>query len=138
MNLPWPIPNNRYIHGHELIKHADNDYEVTWWMIESNSAKKVEGSARFYRFEGQTYMHYQSLVVPDSSFASLLKNSMLSDVQETLKVISHKTHEFARDQPQLIQEYRRLLIETFQNKPAWKQKITKSQRLELRDSNKDD
>jgi|GEM_PF-1708034 hypothetical protein len=138
MNLPWPIPNNRYIHGHELIKRAENDYEVTWWMVESNSAKKVEGSARFYLSDDQTYMHYQSLVVPDSTFASLLKNSMLSDVRESLKVIRLKTHEFSKNQPKFMQEYRDLLIQTFQNKPAWKQKITKSQRPQLGDSNKDD
>lgn len=123
MNLPWPIPNNRYIHGHELKKHAVDDYEITWWMEKSNSAKSVEGSARFYRSQDETYMHYQSLVVPESSFASLLKGSMLSDVRETLEVIRQTTHEFSKNRPDFMREYRELMKQTFQNKPAWKQKI---------------
>lgn len=123
MNHPWPIPNNRYVHGHELKKNAEHDYEITWWMVESNSAKSVEGSARFYRSDDETYMHYQSLVVPESTFASLLKGSMLSDVEETLKVIRQKTHEYAKNDPKFMQEYRELLSQTFQNKPVWKQKI---------------
>lgn len=123
MDLPWPIPNNRYVHGHELKKHSEHDYEVSWWMVKSNSAKKVEGSARFYRKKNKTYMHYQSLVVPESSFASLLKSSMLSDVQETLEVIRQKTHHYVKNRPQFIQEYRKLLTQTFQNRPVWKQKI---------------
>lgn len=135
LDLPWPIPNNRYVHGHELRKRGPNDFEVSWWMVESNSAKNVEGSARFYRNGDQTYLYYQSLVVPESAFASLLKGSMLSDVRETLEAIRQSTHEYAQKHDEFMREYRELLTQTFEKKPAWKQKIPKSSMPAPGDSN---
>lgn len=138
MKLPWPIPNNRYVHGHEFKKHGSNDYEISWWMVESNSAESVEGSARFYRVDDQTYMYYQSLIVPLSLFASFIKGSMLSDVRATLEAIRKSTHDYAQNHTAFMQEYRELLEQTFQKKAAWKQKLPKSKGPTPGDSNKVD
>lgn len=87
MNMPWPIPNSKYVHASHL-KQLDNDtYRMEWYMIKSNSADIVKGYAEFYPRDGKTIFKYQSFINPKSFLAGLFKKTMIKDVQTSLEAI---------------------------------------------------
>jgi hypothetical protein len=121
LKLPWPIPNSRYTHGHEIKKDEGQEvYQINWWMIQSTSASKVEGSATFLEHNGQTYMKYISLVVPSSSFAGLLRKTMLKDVEHTLREIRKYIELNVKDESKNLAKYTQVLEQTLSGKSYWK------------------
>jgi hypothetical protein len=87
MDMPWPIPNSKYVHA-SILKQLDSDsYRMDWYMIKSNSAEIVKGFAEFYPREGKTIFKYQSFINPKSFLAGLFKKTMIKDVQASLEAI---------------------------------------------------
>lgn len=121
LNLPWPIPNSRYTHGHLIEKKESEEiYQIKWWMIESTSASDVRGSATFFKHEQKTVMKYISLVTPTSSFASLLEKTMLKDVEETLREIRKYIEENHQQKSEKNQKYVSILEQTLRGESYWK------------------
>lgn len=104
MKMPFPIPNAHYIHGAKIFKHQNN-YEVQWYMVESDSSLEAKGSAYFQHFEGKTLMRYRSNIKPKSSFASMVKKSMLKDVLASMTAIRNFIEKNKRDNPAFISKY---------------------------------
>ena len=87
MNMPWPIPNSKYVHA-TVLKQTDlNIDRVEWHMIKSNSAEIVKGFAEFYPRDGKTIFKYRSFINPKSFLAGLFKGTMIDDVKTSLKSI---------------------------------------------------
>lgn len=125
LKLPWPIPNSRYTHGHQIQKHPEQEiYQISWWMIQSSSASRVEGSATFFENgEGKSVMKYVSLVVPSSSFAGLLRKTMLKDVEHTLVEIRKYIEHQQANQTKSLVKYTQVLEQTLAGKSYWKKLI---------------
>jgi len=90
LKMPWPLSNGKYIHGHKLTLKKPSEYKVSWWLIKSNTAKKVNGSATFFSYKGKTVLRYDSMVEPDSVLASLVESKMLDDVKASLVAIHNE------------------------------------------------
>lgn len=106
LSMPWPLSNSKYLHGHELghLK-AQEIYSVKWWMIESNSTEKVEGEARFQKFNNDTLMEYKAIVVPKSFLASFVESKMLEDVKASLKVTKDEVLRAKKEDQNLLNKY---------------------------------
>lgn len=88
LKIPFPLPNAKYVHGAKIFKHQD-DYETTWYMVESSSTENVNGSAYFRAYKGKTLFKYKSFIVPKSIFGSFVKKMMFKDVDKTIKAIAN-------------------------------------------------
>jgi hypothetical protein len=87
MDMPWPIPNSKYVHASVLKQLGSDTYRMEWYMIKSNSADIVKGFAEFYELDGKTIFKYQSFINPKSFLAGLFKKTMIKDVQISLEAI---------------------------------------------------
>jgi hypothetical protein len=106
MKMPWPINNSKYVHGTIIDRLAIKDaYQVQWFMVRSNSADKVFGTAIFSSCNGQTLMRYQSFMKPKSALAGLFKGSMIKDVKASLKAIVGYTEKVSKTNPELLKKY---------------------------------
>lgn len=106
LKMPWPISNSKYTHGHELTYQADHSsYKVRWWMVESTSTEKVEGSATFETYNQQAIMKYQALVVPKSFFASFVKSRMLEDVEKSLNATREAIKRAKKENKEILHKY---------------------------------
>lgn len=90
LKMPWPLKNGKYIHGHKLSYDKPSTYKVAWWLVKSNTAKEVKGSATFYNYKNKTLLKYNSFVVPDSILASFVESKMLEDVKSSLIAIHNE------------------------------------------------
>jgi len=114
--MPWPLPNGVYVHGHHLSE-VNGDLKLDWYMVESNSADSVKGSAVFSYFgPGQTLMEYKSIVEPSSMFGRFLRKRMLSDTKNTLLKINKTIEELAKNSPKLTAKYRLKITSALQGK----------------------
>lgn len=115
MNLPWPIPNARYTHGHRLSRVSPKHYNVSWYMIKSSVANKVEGSSDFIAFEDKTLWHYQSLVEPESALAGLFSSSMQADTLKSLEETRAAFLHAKSKNPEQIEKAVETLLQRFSN-----------------------
>lgn len=117
LKLPWPIPNSKYLHGHELAHlKTDEDYVVKWWMVESSSTKKVEGQAAFEPYKNSTVMIYRSIVEPKSFFASFVESNMISDVQKSLIATKEEIIRTKKEDQNLLNKYVSFIQAAFSGK----------------------
>lgn len=108
LEMPWPLSNSQYIHGHELTQPKKDVYKVRWYMIESDSADNVQGSATFAPHPQNpkyTLMTYVSLVSPKSFAAGIFKKIMVGDVIKSLKAIRETTEELKLKNSPLLKKY---------------------------------
>lgn len=105
LEMPWPLSNGKYIHGHKLEQKETSTYKVSWWLVKSNTAKKVNGSATFYPYKGKTLLKYDSLVVPDSILASLVEKKMLEDVKSSLVAIHNEVLRVKKSDRKLMSKF---------------------------------
>ncbi|MFT6070919.1 MAG: hypothetical protein ACJAT2_001844 [Bacteriovoracaceae bacterium] len=87
MDMPWPIPNSKYVHASTLKQIDAETYRMEWYMVKSNSADIVKGFAEFYPRDGKTIFKYRSFINPKSFLAGLFKKTMIKDVQTSLEAI---------------------------------------------------
>lgn len=87
MDMPWPVPNSRYVHA-SILKQLDSEtFRMEWYMVRSNSAEIVKGFAEFYPRDGKTVFKYKSFINPKSFLAGLFKKTMIKDVLTSLEAI---------------------------------------------------
>lgn len=107
LDMPWPLGDSTYIHGHKLTSGPDF-YKVQWFMVESESAENVSGYAEFKPHPANpawTLMTYVSQVTPKSFFAGIFKKMMVKDVKHTLEVIRTTIEAAQEKKPELVKKY---------------------------------
>ena len=104
LQTPWPLPNSKYTTGNVLKKIGDNGYEVSWYLVNSNTVDESSGRAIFMDHNGKTLLIYQTLVVPQSIFASLVKETAKKDMLQTVRAISNYLEQ-TKSSPELLAQY---------------------------------
>lgn len=104
LHMPFPLSNIKYIHGARIFQHGE-DYQTVWYMVESTSTDEVRGEAYFANYNGKTLFRYRSYVKPKSIFAGILKKSMLSDVQVSIKSIREFIENEKRENTEFLRKY---------------------------------
>jgi len=104
MHVPFPLPNAHYTHG-SIIHQYDEDYELTWYKVESSSTEEVKGSAYFTPYKNFTLFRYRSFIKPKSIFGSLVKKMMLRDVKNSVLVIRDHIEKLKSENSPLLSKY---------------------------------
>ncbi len=86
LKMPWPLADTNYVHGTKISKSKES-YEISWYVVESDTTDKIDGSATFTEFEGKTLMTYKSLIYPKSFIAPLFANTMVDDTEASTMAI---------------------------------------------------
>lgn len=123
MEMPWPLSNSKYLHGHLLTYSEKEGYKVKWWMEKSNSTEKVEGSAVFHNYNGTTLMKYSSLVIPKSFIAPLIKSLMLKDLQKSMLITKKEIERVKRENKDLLRKYVSFINDALSGKFTYKKKL---------------
>lgn len=122
LDMPWPLSDSAYIHGHKLLSSAPDTYKVSWYMIKNDSAENVRGHALFQphpTFKGQTQLIYKNLVTPKSFLAGVFKKLMVGDVIKSLRAIKNTIQEFPAKDPKRTDKYRDKIRLVLSGKPAY-------------------
>ena len=114
MDMPWPVPNSKYTHGH-ILQKENNSYKISWYLVSSDSTEEVKGSALFQVWENKTLMTYKSFVRPKSFFAGLFESTMQSDVRKTLEITIRNAKEMQNKQPLLMQKFENKITNSLSN-----------------------
>lgn len=120
MEMPWPISDSKYIHGHTLSSPSKDEYKVQWWMIESNATDKAQGYAHFIKHDEETIMKYSSLVVPKSIVANLIESTMLKDVSKTMKITKDEIERVKNNDNTLMKKYVSFILDSISGKFTFK------------------
>ncbi len=104
MHVPFPLSNARYTHG-SVVHNYDEDYELTWYKVESTSTEEVKGSAYFSPYKDVTLFRYRSYIKPKSLFGSLVKKIMLKDVKKSIESIRHHIEKLKKENSPLLTKY---------------------------------
>jgi hypothetical protein len=104
MHLPFPLPNAVHVHG-SIVHRYDEDYELTWYMVESSSTEEVKGSAYFTPVQGKTLFRYRSFIRPKSIFGPLVKELMLKDIKKTISTIRDHILKLKNEKSPLLVKY---------------------------------
>jgi hypothetical protein len=108
LEMPWPLGDSKYIHGHKLTSPKEGSYKVSWYMVKSDSAENVQGYALFEPHPGNpkyTLMSYTSLVSPKSFLAGIFKKLMVGDVIKSIEAIRSTTEKLVKVEPKLVKKY---------------------------------
>lgn len=124
LKIPFPLPNAHYVHGARIFKY-DNDYEVSWYLVESSSALEVRGSAYFKQHSLGSILIYQSYVKPKSIFANLVKKMMFKDVETSIKAIVDFTEKTSATNPLLTTKYSEFITRALQGEFVYQSIILK-------------
>lgn len=104
MHVPFPLPNATYTHG-SIVHQYGEDYELTWYMLQSSSTEEVKGSAYFAPVHGKTLFRYRSYIKPKSIFGALVKNIMLNDVKRSVFSIRDHILKLKNERSPLLTKY---------------------------------
>ena len=109
LDLTWPIPNQRYTHGHHLSSPQKEHYRVSWFVLQSDSMKALNGFAYFrpYQLGGRqgTLMTYRSLAEPKASWTGILGRFMVKDVERSLRTTVKTIENLHAGKNPLIERY---------------------------------
>ncbi|MCR9205428.1 MAG: hypothetical protein NXH75_12670, partial [Halobacteriovoraceae bacterium] len=122
LDMPWPLSDSHYTHGHELTKLKDNSFKVRWYVVKSDSAEMVKGHAIFRphpTLKGQTQMSYVSLVRPKSFLAGIFKKIMVGDVIKSLTAIKTTTENLTKTDKELVKKYQDKIRQVLAGKRAY-------------------
>ncbi|MDD0852241.1 hypothetical protein HBN50_03990 [Halobacteriovorax sp. GB3] len=120
MDMPWPLSNSVYLHGHKLKKKAKDHYRIDWWMESSNTTELVKGHAEFLPFDqGKTLMLYQNYVIPKSILASFIKGTMIKDVQKSLSAIKDHIVYCKNKKKELLKKYKGFILDSLNGKSVY-------------------
>jgi hypothetical protein len=99
MKMPWPVSKSEYVHGHYLTSPKKDSYKVEWYMVRSDAADNVRGSALFEQLgPNRTRLTYISFMDPKSFFAGIFRKLMIRDVQKSIHAILDKIHHMKANQ----------------------------------------
>jgi hypothetical protein len=104
MRLPWPFANSKYSTGNVVHRLDDNEYEVSWYLVESNCLADSRGIVQFRPYGKKTILKYQSLIHPDSKLASVFASRAKSGITKTVQAIVTYLEETKRKDPEKTQQ----------------------------------
>lgn len=88
MEMPWPVKKSTHVTNNVVTADADGGHTLKWNLIKADWLKATDGYMTFSPYEGKTLLTYVSLIVPNSSLASMFKNRVASDVEKSVKQIT--------------------------------------------------
>jgi hypothetical protein len=103
MHTPWPLANSKYSTGNVFKKLENNGYEISWYLVKSDSLIDSKGMVQFIPYEKITLMKYKSLIYPDSKFASIFSSKAESGMSKTVQAIVTYIEETKKKNPEKIQ-----------------------------------
>ena len=122
MDMPWPISDSEYINGHRLLSPSEDSYRVEWYMVESDSADGLRGSASFTPYpneKGATLLEYKTHVDPKSFLAGALKKFMLKDVKASINATIKETVRLEKNEKKLLKKYSDIFRDILSGKRAY-------------------
>ncbi len=123
MYMPWPLSNTFYTTGNILTKNIDGSFKVSWYYVKSDSTKDNRGSATFIPYQGKTLLIYNSFILPDSSFASLVSGKVKGDLIKTIKAIKRHLEVTASDDRGAVKHYLKLMHDSLSGKNIYNDMI---------------
>lgn len=123
MKMPWPLSNSKYLHGSVLSKLKNQVYHAGWYMIESNSAKKVDGNGWFIPHGSKTILVYRSYVIPNTILAGLIKNQMYKEVRSAMLATKEEIESVKAKKPQLMTKYKLFILNALAGKNVYETSI---------------
>lgn len=124
LRLPFPLSNAVYSHGARLYQFNE-DYALAWYMVKSSSSEEVNGSAYFTPYNGRTLFRYRSFVKPKSLLGSLVKGSMLKDVNFTIIAIRNFIELNKREQSAINSKYSELVTRALRGEFVYQTNLDK-------------
>ena len=104
MRLPWPLANSKYSTGIVCNRLDNNEYEISWYLVESDSLIDAKGIVQFIPYGKQTLLKYQSLIHPDSKLASVLSSRVKGGITKTVQAIVTYIEETKKNNPEKMQK----------------------------------
>jgi hypothetical protein len=104
MQIPWPLANSKYSTGNVLNKLQNNEYEISWYLVKSDSLIDSKGMVQFIPYGKKTLLKYKSLIHPDSKLASLFSSKARSGIIKTVQAIVTYIEETKRKNPEKTQK----------------------------------
>lgn len=104
MHVPFPLSNAHYTHG-SIVHNYGDDYELTWYKVQSTSTEEVKGSAYFSPYKNKTLFRYRSYIKPKSMFGSLVKKIMLKDVKTSINSIRTHIEKLKKEGSPILAKY---------------------------------
>ena len=104
MRLPWPLANSKYSTGNVFNRLDNNEYEIRWYLVESDSLIDSKGTVQFIPYGKKTLLKYQSLIHPDSRLASVFSSKAKSGITKTVQAIVTYIEETKKKNPEKIQK----------------------------------
>ena len=104
MHTPWPLANSKYSTGNVFKRLENNGYEISWYLVKSDSLIDSKGMVQFILYEKKTLMMYKSLIYPDSRFASIFSSKAESGMSKTVQAIVTYFEETKKKNPEKIQK----------------------------------
>lgn len=123
MHVPFPLSNAHYTHGSVVHKY-DEDYELTWYKVESTSTQEVSGSAYFTAYKNKTFFRYRSYIKPKSMLGSLVKKIMLKDVLGSIKSIRSHIEKLKKENSPLLAKYSAFITNALNGEFVYKNLIS--------------
>jgi len=103
MRTPWPLANSKYSTGNVFSKSDKNEYEIRWYLVESDSLIDSKGTVQFTPYGKKTLLRYRSFIYPDSKLASIFSSKAKSGIAKTVQAIVAYIEETKRQCPEKIQ-----------------------------------
>lgn len=105
MKVPFPFSNAKHIHG-SILSKKDNFFQLSWYLVSSNSTKNAFGYARFSHLnETESLLEYQTFIWPNSGLANFVGSIMKKKTLTAIKAI--------RDHIELLNKQNSPLIPIF-------------------------
>jgi hypothetical protein len=109
MHVPWPLANSKYSTGNVFSKSENNEYEIRWYLVQSDSLIDGKGAAQFTPYGKKTLLKYRSFIHPDSKLASIFASKAKSGIEKTVHAIVAYIEQTKRHSPDKIQKLINLL-----------------------------
>jgi hypothetical protein len=103
MRLPWPLANSKYSTGNVFNRLDNNEYEICWYLVESDSLIDSKGTVQFIPYGKKTLLKYQSFIHPDSKIASVLSSRVKGGITRTVQAIVTYIEETKKKNPEKMQ-----------------------------------
>ncbi len=104
MHLPWPLANSKYSTGNVFNKLENNEYEIRWYLVESDSLIDSKGTVQFIPYGKKTLLKYQSFIHPNSKLASIFSSKAESGITKTVRAIVTYIEGTKKRNPEKIQK----------------------------------
>jgi hypothetical protein len=104
MRLPWPLASSKYSTGNVFNRLENNEYEICWYLVQSDSLIDSKGIVQFIPYGKMTLLRYQSFIHPTSKLASILSSTVKNGMTRTVRAIVTYTEETKKKTPEKIQK----------------------------------